>query len=273
MTHRTRMLNLDISTFRRDLLAATRRVVVTPLLLTACILVFVVMTLRGVDPFMPSARQLLSWGANDGARVVLRHEAWRLPASVFIHGGLLHLAVNMWCLFNIGPLVERFFGNIATAVLYLAAGVGGSIASMAMLPVRISVGASGAIFGLLGALLAFLLINHRSVPTTVLRPLRSSALSFVVFNTLLAAIPNIDQSAHIGGLMTGFLGGLMLIRPWPVIRSRWLTLRRSLMGLALVGAVRRGRGRGAVERTDPAPLTRLDDFIDQAAPAIDEFNG
>ncbi|MGA2706131.1 MAG: rhomboid family intramembrane serine protease [Isosphaeraceae bacterium] len=273
-TRRMRTLNTDLNTFRRDLMAATPRVVVTPLLLAACILVFVVMVMSGVDPFLPSAQQLLSWGANNGARVVLRHEAWRLPASVFIHGGVLHLAVNMWCLFNIGPLVERFFGNVATAVLYLAAGVGGAIASMATLPVRGSVGASGAIFGLLGALLAFLLVNHRSVPATVLRPLRSSALSFVVFNTLFgAAVPIIDQSAHVGGLVTGFLGGLVLIRPWPVTRSRWLTLRRLTLGLALVAAVL-GAGFAAVrwrERTLP-PQARFDDFMDQAAPAIDEFN-
>jgi len=273
VTRRMRTLNTDLNTFRRDLMAATPRVVVTPLLLAACILVFVMMVMRGVNPFLPSAQQLLSWGANNGARVVLRHEAWRLPASVFIHGGVLHLAVNMWCLFNIGPLVERFFGNVATAVLYLAAGVGGAIASMATLPVRSSVGASGAIFGLLGALLAFLLVNHRSVPTTVLRPLRSSALSFVVFNTLFgAAVPIIDQSAHLGGLVTGFLGGLVLIRPWPVIRSRWLTLRRLTLGLALVGAVL-GAGLAAVrwrERTLP-PEARLADFMDQATPAIDEF--
>ena len=208
------------------------------------------------------------------ARVVLRHEIWRLPASVFIHGGVLHLAINMWCLLNIGPLVERFFGNTATALLYLAAGVGGAIASMATLPVRVSVGASGAIFGLLGALLAFLLINHRSVPTTVLRPLRSSALSFVVFNTLFgAAVPMIDQSAHLGGLVTGFLGGLMLVRPWPVVRSRWMSLRRLAMGLALVGAVL-GAGIAAVrwrEHTLP-PIARIDDFNNQAAPAVVEFN-
>jgi len=273
-TRRIRTLNHDLHTFRRDLMTATPRVLVTPLLLTACILLFVMMVLRGVDPFMPSARQLLSWGANDGARVVLRHEAWRLPASVFIHGGLIHLAVNMWCLFNIGPLVERFYGNVVTALLYLSAGVGGAIASMATLPVRISVGASGAIFGMLGALLAFLLINRRSVPPTVLGPLRSSALSFVVLNTVFgAAVPNIDQSAHFGGLVTGFLGGLVLIRPWPVVRSRWLTLRRLLLGLALAGVVL-GAGIGAVrwrERTLPA-LARFMDFTEQVAPAIDELN-
>ena len=133
-TKRMRTLNSDLHKFRRDLMAATPHIVVTPLLLAACILVFVVMVTSRVDcvdAFWPSAQQLRLWGANDGARVALRHEVWRLPASVFIHGGVIHLAVNMWCLFNIGPLVEKFFGNVGTAVLYLAAGVGGAIVSMA----------------------------------------------------------------------------------------------------------------------------------------------
>jgi rhomboid protease GluP len=273
VTRRMRTLNAELNAFRRDLMSATRQVVVTPLLVAACILVYGVMAVRGVNPISPSAQRLLSWGANNGVRVVLRHEAWRLPASVFIHGGLLHLAINMWCLWNIGPLVERFFGNYATAVLYLAAGIGGAITSMATLPVRISVGASGAIFGLLGALLAFLLINRRSVPSTVLRPLRSSALSFVVFNTLFAAaVPNIDQAAHLGGLATGFLGGLMLSRPWPVVHSRWLGVRRLALGLSLVGSIL-GAGVAAAQwtqRTLP-PLARFEDFASQAAAAIDEF--
>ena len=274
VTRQTRVLNRDVNVFRRDLLAATAHIVVTPVMLGACILVFVAMSLKGVNPFLPTVQQLLAWGANDGARVVLRHEVWRLPASVFIHGGLLHLAVNMWCLYNIGPLVERFFGNVATAAIYLAAGVGGAIASMATLPVRVSVGASGAIFGLLGALLAFLLVNHRSVPTTVLNPLRSSALSFVIFNTIFgAAVPIVDQSAHLGGLATGFLAGLVLIRPWPVVRTYWLALRRLLLGLFLVAAVL-GAGVALVhwrEHTLP-PLSRLEDFNSQAVPAIEEFD-
>ena len=180
----------------------------------------------------------------------------------------------MWCLFNVGQVVERFFGNLATAVIYLAAGVGGAIASMATLPVRVSVGASGAIFGLLGALLAFLLINHRSVPSTVLNPLRSSALSFVVFNTLFgAAVPMVDQSAHLGGLVTGFLAGLVLIRPWPVVRTYRLALRRLSLGFVLVAAVL-GVGVALVrwrEHTLP-PLSRLEDFNAQAVPPIKEFD-
>ena len=85
VTRRMHTLNLELNTFRRDLMAATRRVVVTPLLLTACILVFVVMTVRGVDPFLPSAQQLLSWGANDG----------RGSCSGTKHGGCRRACLSM----------------------------------------------------------------------------------------------------------------------------------------------------------------------------------
>ena len=220
VTSRIRTLGRDLHSFRRDLTTATPRSVATTVFTIACVAIYAAMVLSGVEPIIPTTEHLREWGANDGARVVLRHEYWRLPASVFIHGGLIHLAVNMWCLYSIGPLVERLFGNFAFAALYLAAGIGGAIASMATLPFRVSVGASGAIFGTLGALLAFLIVHRRSVPGSVLKPLRSSALSFVVFNTLFGvAVPNIDQSAHMGGLAAGFVGGLLLIRPWPVVRS------------------------------------------------------
>jgi rhomboid protease GluP len=235
---------------------------------------YAAMVLCGVNAFLPTVDQLLSWGANSGARVVLRHEYWRLPASVFIHGGLIHLAVNMWCLYSIGPLVERLFGNAVFAVIYLAAGIGGAIASMATRPFRPSVGASGAIFGIFGALLAFLIIHRKAVPGSVLKPLRSSALSFVIFNTLFAAaVPIIDQEAHMGGLATGFLAGLLLTRPWPVVQSVALHVRRFALGLALCGALLSIAVSACWwrERIMPAGA-RLEDFEDQVNFSLKEFN-
>ena len=204
---------------------------------------------------------------------MLRHEIWRLPASVFIHGGVLHLAINMWCLLNIGPLVERFFGNTATALLYLAAGVGGAIASMATLPVRVSVGASGAIFGLLGALLAFLLINHRSVPTTVLRPLRSSA-ELRGFQYLVWRGGTDDRSV---GPPRWTCDG---ISRRPHVGS---TMARGPVAVDVSEAAGNGIGpggrgtrcgifRGAVREHTLPPIARIDDFNNQAAPAVTEFN-
>ncbi len=125
--------------------------VVTPLIVAACGAVFAAMAVAGVPILWPGALQLARWGANDGARLILHHEYWRLPASVFIHGGLIHLVVNMWSLLVIGPLVERIYGHLAFAVLYLAAGIGGAIASAAVPPVRVSVGASARSAGSWGA--------------------------------------------------------------------------------------------------------------------------
>jgi rhomboid protease GluP len=273
--NRGRISPADLLAFRRTLDEATRRAVVTPLIVVVCGAWFAAMTAAGVPILLPTASQLVGWGANDGARVMLRHEYWRLVASVFVHGGLIHLVVNMWSLLMVGPLVERIFGHLAFVVLYLAAGTGGAIASAAVPPLRVSVGASGAICGVLGALLAFLVVHHRAIPPTVLRQLRKNALGVIVFMAVLgAAVPNIDQAAHLGGLAVGFLSGLLLIGPWPVARGRRrLLARRVALGgaiaLALAGTAvavaRRGDSAIAADR-------RLDDLTEQLGPIVREFD-
>jgi rhomboid protease GluP len=274
VTQHARAMNLDLIQFRRTLFAATPRVFMTPLLVVACAAVFVGMVHSGVSPTRPDPAALLHWGANEGARVLLRREYWRFLTSVFVHGGWIHLAVNMWCLINIGPLVERLYGNLAYIAIYLIAGIGGAIASAATPPPKVSVGASGAIFGVLGALLAFLVIHRRSIPASVLKPLRTSAVGFVAFNTIFGmVVPNIDQSAHMGGLFTGFMAGMLLSRTWPVVRSRWAAARRvamtTLCVLALIAAAVAAEHRS--ENLVP-PSMRYEDIAEQLAPAINEFD-
>ncbi|MDG3006911.1 rhomboid family intramembrane serine protease [Paludisphaera mucosa] len=259
--------------FRDDLFAATPMAFVTRAMFAACVLVYVAMVARGVDPMSPSLEDLLAWGANDAVRVTLRGEPWRLPASVFLHGGLFHLAMNMWCLMNVGPLVERLYGNVRFAAVYLAAGVGGAVASMAVPPARVSVGASGAIFGVLGALLAFLLVRRRAVPPTVLASLRSSGLSFVAFNTVFGAVATgIDQAAHLGGLATGFLAGLVLAPAWPR-KADAGGLARSAALAALVTVAVIGLGAGAVRwrAATISPADRFQDFAIQFQPVYERF--
>jgi rhomboid protease GluP len=268
-----RALNRDLIAFRQRLRSATPRAFVAPVLTVICVAAFVCMVASGVTPFWPSAAELVGWGANEGARVILRHEYWRLITSVFIHGGLLHLAVNMWSLLVIGPLVERLYGNLAFAFLYLAAGIGGAIASIAASPVRVSVGASGAILGVLGALLAFLIVHRRSVPTSVLKPLRSNALGIVVFMAILGTVmANIDQAAHLGGLATGFLGGLLLTRPWPPVAGRRIIVRQVVMAVMIAAALA-GAAVAVVSRGEALlpPLNRLVDLQAQLKPAFEEF--
>jgi rhomboid protease GluP len=274
VTAQTRAHYRELLEFRRALFAATPRIFSSYLLILACVGVFGAMVATGVPALWPTSEQLIAWGANAGARVMLRHEYWRLPASVFVHAGLIHLAVNMWCLINIGPLVERLYGNFAFAVLYLAAGTGGAIASLAVSPVRVSVGASGAIFGVLGALLAFLIIHRHSIPPSLLKPLRASAIGFVVFNTIFGlVVPNIDQGAHMGGLATGFASGALLCGPWPVTASGWLALRRCALS-AVIAAALAGAGWAAVRRGEKIipPMVRYNDIVAQVGPAMDEFD-
>jgi rhomboid protease GluP len=275
-TMRGRIAPADLLAFRRSLDAATRRAVVTPLIGLACAATFAAMTASGVPIFWPHVSHLVGWGANDGARVILRDEYWRLAASVFVHGGLIHLAVNMWSLLVIGPLVERIYGHLAFAALYLAAGVGGAITSAAVPPVRVSVGASGAICGVLGGLLAFLVLRRRAIPPTVLRQLRRNVLGVVLFMAVLGAlVPTIDQAAHLGGLAAGFASGLILIGPWPVARGRPLRLLARRVGLtAVIAAALAGAAVAVSHRGDAMipPARRLEDLTEQLVPILREFS-
>ncbi|KAJ7565294.1 hypothetical protein O6H91_02G055600 [Diphasiastrum complanatum] len=107
----------------------------------------------------PSADTLLKMGALESVRVVKDHEGWRLFTCIWLHGGVVHLLVNMISLVFIGARLEREFGFIRIGVLYLLAGFGGSIMSALFLQNQISVGASGALFGLLGAMVSELIMN------------------------------------------------------------------------------------------------------------------
>jgi len=163
------------------------------------------------DAFL-RANQLVAWGSNAGDRT-LHGEWWRLVTSLFLHGSLLHLVFNMLALWQVGVLVERLFGSARFIALYAIAGVCGSIASVMWNPHVNSVGASGAIFGLIGGLFAFMRRENSGVPPTVVRDLRGSLLPFLVFSLVAGfAYPHTDNAAHIGGLVGGWLAGHLLAR-------------------------------------------------------------
>src|SRR5262249_8369271 len=199
--------------FARTLAYLTPHMFVTPALVGLNVAYFVFMVIQGMSPLEPQIQILVKWGANFGP-LTLHGESWRLLACMFIHIGALHLAFNMWVLWDVGRLVERLFGNVGFALLYLFAGLVGSLASVAWNLLRVSAGASGAIFGVFGALLALLVRQRHTIPTQVLVALRNSGLMFLLYNVgfgLFAA--NLDQAAHIGGLAGGFAAGLVLSQP------------------------------------------------------------
>lgn len=252
---------------------SARPVMVTPLLVVACVAMFVPIVHASGSLGSPSVGVLLALGANNGERVALDHEPWRLFTCLFLHGGVIHLFMNVWCLLAVGPIVERFFGRLAFGSLYLLAGLGGSIATLWFHPIVTSVGASGAVFGLFGGLLGFLAIRRKEVPASVLRPMGSGAVAFIAYNVLFGMmVPGIDNSAHLGGLFTGFLAGLLLTIVAPDGAGAWT---RALARATVIGAL--GLGLFGLEQT--ACRRALDDpsvawnaFSAAAKPAMDEFD-
>ena len=155
-------------------------------------------------------QESIRWGANYGP-LTLSGEWWRLLTNIFIHGGLIHIAFNMWCLWNLGALCEALYGGWSYGVIYLICGIGASLASVAWHPQGPSVGASGAIFGLAGALIAAFKLGEFSVPRSALSGTLRSLGAFVVYNLIFGQLmPGIDNTAHIGGLVTGLIVGALI---------------------------------------------------------------
>jgi rhomboid protease GluP len=190
--------------------AVSRSFPVTNTLLAINVAVFIVMTFYGVSPILPTADQLKPWGADYGP-LTLTTQPWRLLTSTFVHGGLLHIATNMWCLWNLGRLAENIFGRLTFLLTYLFTGISGSLLSVALHSSWVSVGASGAIFGVAGALITALYFGKLPVPKERLNATLKSLVLFAVINLAIGAgIPVIDNSGHIGGLVLGLAIGALL---------------------------------------------------------------
>lgn len=232
--------------FRELLTEATPRFYVTPALLALNVGWFLVMVLSGVSAVSPETPELLRFGANFGP-LTLDGEWWRTLSSTFVHIGLLHLFFNMWALWNLGVFAERMFGNGTYLLIYVASGLGGSLASVAWNPYVTSAGASGALLGVASALAAFLYLGHVAMPARFVRRLRTT-LVFLIALTLLfgAVVPGIDNAGHIGGLLVGLVLGAALHRPLPVAARaprRFLILPVVAVALLATAAIAHERAR------------------------------
>lgn len=167
----------------------------------------------GENPlFGPSSDTLDKLGALNWNKVVHEHQGWRLISCIWLHAGLIHLLANMLSLIFIGIRLEQHFGFLRIGFIYLFSGFGGSVLSSLFIRNSISVGASGALFGLLGAMLSELLTNW-SIYTNKLAALLT-LLVVILINLAVGILPHVDNFAHIGGFLTGFLlGFILLVRP------------------------------------------------------------
>ncbi|HWV37833.1 MAG TPA: rhomboid family intramembrane serine protease [Vulgatibacter sp.] len=169
--------------------------------------VFVVEVLAGGSE---DAQVLARLGANYAPLVIGHGQWWRLVTSTLMHIGLLHLLVNGWALWQLGRLSEITFGRATTLALFVFTGVAGSFVTLAT--VKLSAGASGALFGIEGALVAFFL-RHRDRLTpagaNLLKQLLGWSMAMIVFSFL---VPGIDVLGHLGGFGAGLAAGWR-IRP------------------------------------------------------------
>ena len=197
---------------------------ITTTLIGMNVAVFLAMSLTGVSPVTPSLPQLLKWGANWGP-LSLGAEPWRILASTYVHAGIIHIALNMWCLWNLGFLAERIFDPWTYVLTYTFCGLAGSLASLWWHPQAVGVGASGAIFGLAGALIAALYLGNLPISRQAIQGTLRSLLVFAGYNLFFgAAVPGIDNSAHIGGLVAGLALGAVLAKHLTApaeVRDRW----------------------------------------------------
>lgn len=189
-----------------------KKMIITPILIAICILVFIAMYIWGNGS--EDAVTLLLFGANFRG-LVQAGEVWRLATSMFLHIGLIHLVVNMYSLLIIGKQLESFLGKWKFLIVYLGSGILGSLLSV-VVHSSISAGASGAIFGLLGSLLYFG-YHYRLYLGTVLK---TQVIPIIIINLLIGfMVPGIDNFAHIGGLVGGYLLTMILGVPGKTKKS------------------------------------------------------
>lgn len=184
-----------------------KKIVITNIIMAVCVLMFLITCLfDGFGAIVNvSVEAALKLGAN--YQGLIKHEPWRLVTYMFLHGSLAHLLINMYSLFILGTQTETFFGKFKYLVIYLVSGICGGLMSAAFSANSVSVGASGAIFGLTGALLYFGYHYRAFLGSS----LKNQIIPVIVINLVLGfLISGIDNAGHIGGLIGGFLISMAL---------------------------------------------------------------
>ena len=220
-------------------------------------LVFLVMTARGVSVWGSTADQLKYWGADNAGSVLVYGEWWRIVTAMFVHVGWIHLATNMWCLWNLGLLAEPLLGSAGVLAVYILTGAAGNLLStfvnwwwynpdwvkyhdLAVFPY--GAGASGAVFGIAGALIILLKSHLLPVPPVELHKLRRSVILFAAINLVIGFTislgvvvrhtgVSIDNMAHLGGFSCGLLFAAPMVPRFGSSRDLFLFRLRVATGM------------------------------------------
>ena len=222
----------------------------TYLLLAINCAVYLWMVTHGVSPKEPTENDLLRYGANV-TWLVLHGQWYRLLTATFVHVGLIHLATNMWCLWNLGILGEPLIGPYGMVAVYLLTGIAGNLLSMGYNVYydllfrdpsslfQVGAGASGAVFGIAGILIVLLSNRRLPFPWEELRRLRSSVVKFALINLVIGISTivvnvgiRIDNSAHIGGFLSGLALGVPLVPRMTAGREHYLSRQKVTFAVA-----------------------------------------
>ena len=211
--------------------------------------VWLLNVLTGVSPIRPATADLFRWGAISAWAVAREHEYWRLLAGTFLHGGLIHLGMNMLGLWGAGKLLNRLYGNAQFLLVYFLSALAGASASLHFsAQTAVSVGASGAVFGVVAALVVAVRKHREQVPGALAQRIMSSEVFFLGYSLFNGFThQGIDNAAHVGGLVAGAAMGWVLAGTFGGTQHAARMRRGAGVAAALVVAV------GAMVASTPAP--------------------
>ena len=199
-------------------------------------IIFAIMAFSGVPLENPGALDLIPWGAADGS-LITQGENWRLLTGTFLHYGYMHLLMNMFFLWFIGSFCEKLIGHSSYFIVYLTTALGGSLCAYIMAPLSVGAGASGAGFGVYGALLGVIIMLRRQLPAELVQRFKFGTLIFLALNIVEGIrVTEIGLSAHLGGFVCGFFCGLF-IADYLVLGARQRRRQTLLLVLICTGAL------------------------------------
>ena len=217
-------------------------------------MIFLAMLAGHVSLWNPAPEDLLHWGANNAGAVLFYGEWQRIVTAMFVHVGLLHLATNMWCLWNLGMLAEPLLGSFGVVAAYVLSGAAGNLLSTLVnqyyyrpqpgfvgLFGPVGAGASGAVFGLAGVLIILLKSPLLPIPQAELKGLRRSVIMFAVINLAIGlgtmipgSVVRIDNMAHMGGFACGLIFAMPLVPRIGASRPQFLVRRRIAIAMMVI---------------------------------------
>ena len=209
--------------------ADIQRYTLTYILIASSSIVYLISAFLSQSLVDMDMQTLVDMGALFGPLTVLKGEWWRLLTAMFLHGGTTHLLMNMFSLYLIGRGAEMYFDTKSYLSIYFFSGIIGGLVSLYMHPVSVGVGASGAIFGVFGALAGFFLAHREKIASHTKAFMKDFAIIIVINLVIGFSIPSIDVSAHIGGLIVGFIGGFVLSKD-----PKWILAYSTAMVLVIM---------------------------------------